>query len=233
MSYTVLELIKVSKEPSKSELGTIQSLEFQIKRGEILSILGMGRWERHTLIDLISALDFPDHGRIFFNGTDLSQAKEKTLNLLRGKMSIITDPPIFLNNVKIWENLRLPLRYHSKHNTKEIDALLTEIIHNLGLGVFPDVIPSNFDHRFLGAAALVRALSTSPDLLVLERPLECLGERTAFRLPEIEKKYVTNKGGSVLVLTSIPKLARGICHRIAHFERGSITSFEKGNGLDR
>ena len=91
----------------------IRRLNLEINPGEVLSLLGMGSWERRTLVDLVTALASPDAGTIRFQGTDLGTKKERDLNPLRGRMGVVTDPPVFLGNLKIMENLRLPLRYHA------------------------------------------------------------------------------------------------------------------------
>jgi ABC-type transporter Mla maintaining outer membrane lipid asymmetry ATPase subunit MlaF len=226
MSNPVLELKEVTVKAPTPALGAIQSLTLQILPGEVITLVGMRRWEREILADLISAMVMPEEGRVFFKKTDLKKQSEIQLNRLRGRMGIVTDPPLFLNNVRIMENLRLPLRYHSKEKGKSIDEKIEKISGTLGMKGFPDLIPSHFDHRFLGAAALVRALSVSPDLLVLVRPLECLDRTLAFRLQPILKEYVTQHGGAVLVLTTVPRLAITLSDRIGIFDEGRVVDIK-------
>ncbi|MHC4941549.1 MAG: ATP-binding cassette domain-containing protein [Planctomycetota bacterium] len=226
MPDPILTCRLISKKAPIPELGELSDVNFTLRRGESAAILGMNRWERRAFIDVVSAVEPPDSGEILFLGKDLTRGGEETLNSIRGRMGILTHPPVFLNNIPIMENLRLPLRYHSRMSFKDINARLAELLVRLNLTGFSDVIPSNFEPHFLGAAGLVRALSVSPDLLLVERPGESLGKEVAFMLPDLWKLYVTNRGGSALVLTTIPRLALALCEKIAVFENGSIQSVE-------
>jgi ABC-type transporter Mla maintaining outer membrane lipid asymmetry ATPase subunit MlaF len=176
---------------------------------------------------MISAMIPPESGKILFKNQALADLNETQLNRVRGRMGFVTDPPVFLNNLPIMENLRLPLRYHSSSSPSSIEATLKKIFQDLGLSDFPDRIPSHFDLRFLGAAALARALSVSPDLFVFVRPLETLDEILAFRLRPLLKEYVTKRGGAVLVLSTVPRLAVALSDKIAVFKEGGIEALEK------
>jgi ABC-type transporter Mla maintaining outer membrane lipid asymmetry ATPase subunit MlaF len=226
MADPVLILRSISKRSLKPGLGELVNVDFTLLRGEAVAVLGMNRWERRTFIDAISAVEPPDAGEVLFLGEDLIRLKDRDRNRFRGKMGILTHPPVFLNNIPIMENLRLPLRYHSRMPAREIEERLEEILGELKLTGFADVIPSNFEPQFLGAAGLARALSAHPDLLVVERPGECLGKAMTFELPSLWKKYVLDRGGAVIVLTTIPRLALALCDKIAVFEEGSIRSVE-------
>lgn len=222
MQDSIVVFENVSKASKATRRGELRSIDFSIEPGEVFTIVGMNQWERRKLIDLISALDQPDKGKIFFEGTDLGSRGELDLNALRGRMGFATSPPGFLNNVRLMENLRLPLRYHSDHNTDEIDAILSEILDDMGISGFSDVIPSNFGPHFLGGVALARALSTRPRLLVLERPGESLDRSVSRKLTKLWKKYVLEHNGAVLILTGIPRLALAVSDRIADFEINRI-----------
>ncbi len=223
MDQPVCQLERLCKKVGGSGREGLGPLDLTLGPGETVSIVGMKLNERRTLIDLLSGVTLPDAGNVRFMGINLAPADETLLNDLRGRMGFATDPPVFLNNVRIMENLRLPLRYHSSMDTPSIDALLTDLFRALDLEDFTDQIPSHFYPRFLRAAALLRALSVSPDLLVVERPLEQLGDPLARRLPEIWKKRVTAHGGAVLVLTDHDRLARAVTDRVTRFENGQVT----------
>ncbi|MFH1999022.1 MAG: ATP-binding cassette domain-containing protein [Planctomycetota bacterium] len=226
MQEPVLEVKNVSKKSKSTRHGELQSLDFAIAPGEVFTLVGMDQWERRKTVDLVSALDQPDSGEIRFKGTNLRGPDELSLNALRGRMGFVTDPPAFLNNVRLMENLRLPLRYHSTWNTEKIDETISEILDDMNISGFNDLIPSNFSPFLLGAAALARALSTMPDILILERPEEYLDRSISGILSRLWKKYVLNHNGSILVFTGLPRLAIAVSDRIAIFSRNRITKIQ-------
>ena len=233
MSDPILVFEGIRKNPHKGGPGRIDRLDLTLHPGEVVTVYGMNQWERRSLIDLACMLDFPAGGRLLFMGEDLAGRSEKRLNRFRGRTGVVTDPPIFLNNVRIMENLRLPLRYHSDYSTGRIDEILSEIFASLEMERPVDVIPSHFDPLTLGAAALVRALSVSPVLFVIERPLQCLGPVRAHRLPGLLKRHVLDSGGGVLILTASPRLASTLSDRIALFEEGKIAGLESRESFRR
>lgn len=222
----VLELNNISMIPADAEMGMIRSMNLSLDPGDAVFLFRMRRWERRTLIDLISALEKPETGKIRFKEASLEDSREFELNVLRGRMGIVTDPPVFLNNVRIMENLKLPLRYHDRMNRSAMDERIFEVLHDVGLENVPDVIPSQLDPSTRGALALARALCPLPDLLVLERPEESLGRRLVAKLPQLWVKYVLKHGGAVLAMTGVARLAQALSDRIAVFEHGGISSIE-------
>lgn len=222
----VLELKNISMKAADAELGVIRSMNLSLPPGEAVVVFHMQRWERRTLIDLISALAVPHEGEVYFKGAALEGVREIELNSLRGRIGIVTDPPVFLNNVRIMENLRLSMRYHKDMKRRAMDERLSGVLHDVGLDRIPDVIPSLLDPSTLGAAALARALCTSPDLLILERPEENLGRRLVAKLPQLWVKYIFKNGGAVLVMTGVARLAQALSDRIAVFEHGCVSSIE-------
>ena len=226
METPVLELNAITMKAEQSEMGGIDSLSLSIMPGEVVALLGGHTGERKILIDLLCGLEEPDHGSVQFKGIDLGGISEMKRHRLRGRMGVVTDPPVFLNNVRMMENLRLPSRYHTNRDRKSIDTILFDLCRKVGLEDFPDVIPTHFDPEFLGAAALVRALSIAPDLLIIDRPLESLGRELSNRLPRIWDETVIAHGGSVFLLTTVPEFARRLADRVAVFEEGSIARVE-------
>ena len=162
METPVLELNALTRKAEQSGTGGIESVNLSIMPGEVVALLGGHTRERKILIDLLCGLEAPDHGSVLFKGIDLGGISETKRHRLRGRIGVVTDPPVFLNNVRMMENLRLPSRYHTNRDRKSIDATLIDLCRKVGIDRFPDVIPTHFEPEFLGAAALVRALSNAP-----------------------------------------------------------------------
>jgi ABC-type ATPase involved in cell division len=223
MTETILALENVSATESEGNGEILRSLNMIIRAREIFALVGMHNGERKALIDLICGLNEPSRGRLTFMNNEMHRLQESERNPFRGRMGIVNHPPLFMNNVRIMENLRLPLRYHAGMKGEAADRRILEIWRELGMKDLPDVIPSRLDTGLLGAAALVRALSVFPDLAVLERPAECLGEIPASKLGALLEKYVIHKGGAVLLLTAGTRWAAKLSHRVARFRDGTLS----------
>ena len=108
-----------------------------------------------------------------------------------------------------------------------MDEILTNLLDRLGMQRFEDAIPSRFDDAFRYGAAVVRALAPAPDLLVMERPREGLGEEGTSLLPDLWKERVTNRGGAVLLLVESGETATALADRVLLFRKnGTIEETE-------
>ena len=86
----VLELNNISMTPADAEMGMIRSMNLSLNPGDAVFLFRMRRWERRTLIDLISALEKPEAGKIRFKEASLEDSREFELNVFRGRMGIVT-----------------------------------------------------------------------------------------------------------------------------------------------
>ena len=202
-------------------------LDLALPPGSVTALLQGGRRRRSVMVDLITGLAPPAEGTVYFRGEDLYALSERKRLELRGRMGVVTEPPVFLNNVRLMENLRLPLRYHSRMSRRAMDEILTGLLDRLGMQRFEDAIPSRFDDAFRYGAAVVRALAPAPDLLVMERPREGLGEEGTSLLPDLWKEGVTNRGGAVLLLVESGETATTLADRVLLFRKnGTIEETE-------
>lgn len=205
----VLELRSV-----RMEEGRGPALDLALFPGEAAALVRCGRRLRGALVDGITGLVPPAEGTVRFRGQALFDLPERTRLSLRGRMGVVTDPPVFLNNVRLTENLRLPLRYHTGLDRRGMDRRLQALLQALDMQGFEDAIPTRFEHAFRYRAAVVRALAPAPDLLVVERPEEGLEAEDLGRLPELWKEGVTGRGGAVLLLTESPAVGRDLAERV-------------------
>ena len=227
MNEPVLELRSVRLEGGKGPLP-----DTALPPGSVTAFLRAGRRRRAALVDLVTGLTPPVEGRVYFRGEDLFALPERRRLALRGRMGVVTEPPVFLNNVRLMENLRLPLRYHASMDRREMDRLLEGLLERMGLPRFRDAIPARFDAAFRYAAAAVRALAPAPDLLVVERPREGAGEEGAALFAELWKERVTDRGGAVLLLVENGETARALADRVLPFRRdGTPGEMEKNRRL--
>ena len=143
-----------------------EPISFAVPAGAMVAVITARQDENDRLVRLMLGLSKPYAGSISTVGVDVAAASEKGLNDLRQRVSIVHPGGGLVSNLKVWENLVLPLEYHSSLTPAEIEArgmaALRRVGYTGGLMELPGHLPL-YEKRLIG---LARAMITDPGLIV-------------------------------------------------------------------
>lgn len=142
----------------QGEIEAIKNISFDIKKGEIVSIVGQSGCGKSTLLNIISNLDKDYEGKIF----------NKNI-----KVSYMLQRDALLPWLNILDNACIGLKLENKL-TKENIEYVKNLLIKFGLEKFLYQKPNNLSGGMRQRVALVRTLSTKPDLILLDEPLSAL-----------------------------------------------------------
>ena len=91
-----------------------QGLNLRLRRGEIYIILGASGSGKSVLLKLLSGLLLPVKGSVEIEGIDLTTASKEALEAMRVKMGFVFQDAALISNMSIFDNVALPLRYHTR-----------------------------------------------------------------------------------------------------------------------
>ncbi len=202
-----------------------QNLEFQLRRGEIYAVVGASGSGKSVLLKLLGGLLSPESGKVEIEGIDLSNASRRELQALRVKMGFVFQDEALISNMSIYDNVALPLRYHTGMEEGEVEARVAEkmALFEVDRHAFRS-LPSQLSLGLRKRAALSRALVLEPKLLFLDEPLMGLGGEENNRIAGILKEYRERVQASFLLVTGEWSLAFDLADRIGLLERGRIVS---------
>ncbi len=119
-----------------------------------------------SLARLISGLSRPLRGSLLIDGQDLAGFDHDQLYDYRFRTAIVPDSGGLISNLKLWENLMLPLRYHRDDTTQEEEKLAQEYLENFGYHGNPMALPAHLSHHEKRIVALARAFLCNPRIVV-------------------------------------------------------------------
>jgi len=217
---SVRDLVKTYREGSLDR-AVLQGLSFDIKKGELVVLLGRSGSGKSTLLNLISGMDAPTTGSIRFRDTELTKLSETERTLFRRHaIGIIFQSFNLIPTLKVEENILLPLELGGKLDKEKRQRALA-VLEEVGLadraGSFPDLLSGGEQQR----VAIARALAHDPLLILADEPTGNLDFKTAGLVMDILERIVHDKERTMLIATHDRDII-GLADRVFELQEGVL-----------
>jgi len=199
----------------------LQGLSFDIRKGELVVLLGRSGSGKSTLLNLISGMDAPTSGSIRFRDTELTKLSETERTLFRRHaIGIIFQSFNLIPTLKVEENILLPLELGGKLDKDKRQRALA-VLEEVGLadraGSFPDLLSGGEQQR----VAIARALAHDPLLILADEPTGNLDFKTAGLVMDILERIVHDKERTMLIATHDRDII-GLADRVFELQEGIL-----------
>ena len=148
----------------------LKDINFEVKEGEILAILGQSGAGKSVLLKHLIGLFSPDEGLIEIDSMDIAGFSEKDWLLLRKKMGYLFQDGALYDFMTIFENVAFPLKEHTQLNRQEIDEKVRSTLNLVGLDGVEEKYPSQLSGGMQKRAALARAVILNSKILLCDEP---------------------------------------------------------------
>ena len=206
---------------AEEEVTVFEDLNLEIRRGELVALVGESGAGKSTLLHLLAALDTPTRGEVYFLGQRLSAFGERERAAYRNqRIGYVWQMHYLLPEFSALENVMLPQVMGGK-GFSQARGRATEILGEVGL--------ANLARRRVGElsggeqqrVALARALANQPALLLADEPTGNLDHRTALRVMELLEKLHRDHGLTSVLATHNLELAQR-AHRTLRLSDGKL-----------
>ena len=197
-------------------------LNLAIRSGECLVLLGPSGIGKSTLLRLLLETLRPECGSIYFDGIELTHLAREQLNQIRTRIGMVFQSSALISSLPVSENLALPLRELTRKGEKEIEAIIEEKLHFVGLEKAKDLMPSQLSGGMKKRIAVARALVLNPDLILFDEPTTGLDPVAAYHISELIAHLNRTAAVTILVVTHDLHSAFRIATRIAILDQGRI-----------
>ena len=199
--------------------GTTQSIKdvnFKVRSGEFISILGHSGCGKSTLLRLIAGLEEQTKGTIKINGEIISDDKFQTPTEKRGLGLVVQEKALF-PHLSVLKNTSFGIKNNEAGRSKAMDLLeLFEVSHLASK--YPNEISGGEQQR----VALARALAPEPIILLLDEPFNALDEELKNNLHIETKKIIEEKNLTVLMVSHDKNEATFLSDKLIIMENGRI-----------
>lgn len=208
---------------NKRQNNVLKNVNFSIKEGEMVAVMGPSGSGKSTLLYAISGMDSITAGQVHFAGKELSKLSQKELAKLRlEEMGFIFQQMHMLKNLSVLDNIILPAAQSTKHkeSPKELTQRAMELMHKLGIAHIADNDITEVSGGELQRACICRSLINTPKLLFADEPTGALNRTASDEVMEQMGK-IHKEGTTILLVTHDIKVACR-CDKVLYLVDGSI-----------
>lgn len=200
----------------------LKDVSLSIKEGETMVILGASGSGKSTLLKLIIGLLRPTSGKVLVNGKDMGQLSEEELNEERRSMGMVFQYSALFDSLNVTENVAFGLRMHTRLSEEEIDAIVKEKLHLVGLDGIEDLMPANLSGGMKKRVSLARAIALEPKIILYDEPTAGLDPIRSTDISLLIKETQKVLHATSVVVTHDLKSAEMIADRMAFLYKGSF-----------
>lgn len=199
------------------EIQALRGVDFELKPGELVVLLGPSGSGKSTLLNILGGLDTPTDGRLSFADHELTNASERELTLFRRQhVGFVFQFYNLIPSLTARENVSLVTEIATNPMTPE-DALTI-----VGLEARMDHFPAQLSGGEQQRVAIARAIAKQPELLLCDEPTGALDSKTGILVLEAIERVNRELGTATAVITHNSGVA-GMADRVVSIGDGRIT----------
>lgn len=220
-------LIKVQdlkKDYTNEEVVTevLKDIDFEVKEGEFVAVMGPSGSGKSTLMHILSFLDKPTSGKYYFEGEDTTNFDDKKLAMLRNKkVGFVFQSFNLLPRTTVLENVMLPLIYNG---VKDKKAKTLVAIKAVGLEHRANFFSNQLSGGEKQRVAIARAIVNDPAVIFADEPTGNLDSKSGQQIMDILQKL--NIEGHTIILVTHETYTSEHAKRIIKIKDGQIYSDE-------
>ncbi len=218
-------LLKVENLTKKfGEVVPLKNVNFEIRKGDIISVIGPSGTGKSTLLKTLNLLEPIDSGKIFFHGENIT-SPECNSNIVRQKIGMIFQSFNLFSHMTVTENITIAPIELKKIPKDEACELAKKLLKRVGLLSKADSYPDELSGGQQQRVAIVRGLAMEPEILLFDEPTSALDPTMVGEVETVIRK-VAESGTTMMIVTHAPEFARQISNRVFYLDEGGI--YEEG-----
>ncbi|WP_294836570.1 amino acid ABC transporter ATP-binding protein [uncultured Eubacterium sp.] len=221
----LLEVKGIKKNFGKTKV--LKGIDFELQKGEVLSIIGSSGSGKTTLLRCVNFLEFADEGTIsidgnvIYNGVKNKKIKDKELKAKRRHFGLVFQDFNLFPQYSVLKNLTLAPSLLGLGTKDELEQQAREIIARVGLSEKIDFYPCQLSGGQKQRVAIARALMLNPDILCFDEPTSALDPELTGEVLNVIKN-LKDEGSTMIVVTHEMEFAKNVSDKIMFMADGVV-----------
>lgn len=216
----LISLRNVSKHYNKGAVKALDHCSLDIRKGEVVAIIGPSGSGKSTLLRCLNLLEVPTAGQVIFNGIDITD-RHVDINLHRRKMGMVFQHFNLFPHMTVKKNITLaPVTLNMK-NRSDADAQAMRLLQRISLADKAEEYPAMLSGGQKQRIAIVRALAMEPEVMLFDEPTSALDPEMVGEVLDLMKSLAED-GMTMAIVTHEMGFAREVADRVVFMDSGKI-----------
>lgn len=202
----------------------LRDLDLEVRRGEVLALMGGSGSGKTTLLRLIGGQLKPESGRVQVEGLEVAALGRTELFELRRGMGMLFQHGALFTDLSVFDNVAFPLREHTGLPESMIRDLVLLKLEAVGLRGSAALLPSQVSGGMARRVALARAIALDPPLLLYDEPFAGLDPISLGTIAHLIRSFNDALGATSIVVTHDVPESFAIADRICLLAQGRIVA---------
>lgn len=205
---------------SFGRLDVLQDISTEIKKGEVVAIIGPSGSGKSTFLRCINLLEVPTRGSVYIDNVDITDPSTDVMKI-RQNIGMVFQHFNLFPHLTVLENLMLSPRKVLKHNEADCRNLATHYLEKVGLGGRADAYPEQLSGGQKQRVAIARSLCMKPEAILFDEPTSALDPELVGEVLGVMRQ-LAEEGMTMVVVTHEMQFAREVSNRVLFFNDGVI-----------
>ena len=203
----------------ENSVHALDGVDFTVKKGEFVAIVGTSGSGKSTLLHMLGGLDRPTSGEVYVDGRDIFSLKDEALTIFRRrKIGFVFQAYNLVPVLNVYENIVLPIELDG---CKADKAFVRQIMQTLGLEERQNALPNQLSGGQQQRVAIARALAAAPAIILADEPTGNLDSKTSQDVLSLLKVTSQKFLQTIVMITHNEEIAQ-MADRIIRIEDGRI-----------
>ena len=216
----IIAVKNLVKEFNHGEVVALDHCDLEVKKGEVVAIIGPSGSGKSTLLRSLNLLEEPTAGEIYFEGVELS-SKKVDINRHRQKMGMVFQHFNLFPHKTVLENIMMAPVTLKLKTPREAQAQALKLLERVGLADKKDEYPNMLSGGQKQRIAIVRALAMEPEVMLFDEPTSALDPEMVGEVLDVMRELARD-GMTMIVVTHEMGFAREVADRVIFMADGSI-----------
>jgi ABC-type polar amino acid transport system ATPase subunit len=198
----------------------LRGVSLELAAHEVVAVIGASGSGKSTLLRCLSLLEPIDDGRIVLGEEDISDPRVDA-NRVRARFGVVFQSYNLFPHMSVLDNVTLASRVVHKESRKDAEARGLRLLERVGLADKAREHPDRLSGGQQQRAAIVRAIATDPEILLLDEITSALDPELVGEVLELVRQLAQD-GATILMATHEMAFARDVAHRVVFLDEGRI-----------
>ena len=226
-----IQFVHVSK--AFGEKHVLSDVSFEVNTGETVCILGRSGVGKSVALQHILGFLKPDSGHVIVAHEDITDYREKDLERIRKKVTMVFQNGALFDSLTVGENVAFPLRERGDLIEEQILQIVSGLLDMVGVKEMAEQLPAELSTGMKRSVAIARALASQPECVLYDEPTTMVDPLMGQLLGDLMKRLKSQLHLTSVVVTHDMRLAKKLADRVVFLHESKVLFFGTYADMER